>query len=402
MMREEFIARIMKIRKLKNNIFLICLWKNKYVQARVDIKEDKDSKKKFHYNDIIIGKGFWETSSQNIATFKLTVEKIVKNNLEIDNKKRIFLNEEQRIAINIKNIVFCTIRSFLLENNYAEVNSSIMKKEKGSTGAHCIKAIGEYSKEEFILKRNCELDHKRIIANTMLDIFEFEILFRDQGRSRTTMKEYQMVDIYKIGRDYNYAEKIMMRLMDEIKKSLYSNGYPIPNYIKENIRNYEFIDLINMYFNDTMDKPCLENYKKVMLKLNEINQYNDKLSYWQMLEKIFSHEIKPHLKNAIVKHFPYELSPLAKRKHNTLFAEEWKYIINGVSIGHSYTEETDPIIIQKNLYKQYSYDPANLQLETEMIEILKYGLPQCVGIGIGLNRLICALTNIRNVRNTYI
>lgn len=235
-----------------------------------------------------------------------------------------------------------------------------------------------------------------------MDIFEFEVLCRDQGRSKTTMKEYQMLDIYKVGEDYEYSQNLLLDIMDYIIDILVNNNIDIPEYLKYKIKRYEFIQLINQYFGKDMYEDNSSNLKIVLDELELLEENNDDTSYYSLLEKVYSKKIKPTVDNAIIFHFPSELAPLAKKVDGTPFAEEWKYVINGVSIGHSYTEETNYDTVSATLIKQFNVNSSRLELEKDLLDVIKYGLPECVGIGIGLNRLLCAVCNINNVRNTTI
>ncbi len=105
--------------------------------------------------------------------------------------------------------------------------------------------------------------------------------------------------------------------------------------------------------------------------------------------------------------YPVELSPLAKRKpDNPHLVERFEFFIASREVGNAYTELNDPIDQRERLLEQTRLRAAGdkeVELADEDFLIaLEHGLPPTAGLGIGIDRLVMALTGQTSIREVIL
>lgn len=105
-----------------------------------------------------------------------------------------------------------------------------------------------------------------------------------------------------------------------------------------------------------------------------------------------------------VRDFPEDTSPLT-RNHRTKpgLTEKWDLYIRGVETATAYSELADPVIQRERLTAQSldaaNGDPEAMQLDEDFIEAMEQGFPPAGGMGMGIDRLLMALTGL-GIRET--
>ncbi|MDR0950831.1 MAG: lysine--tRNA ligase, partial [Candidatus Ancillula sp.] len=76
--------------------------------------------------------------------------------------------------------------------------------------------------------------------------------------------------------------------------------------------------------------------------------------------------------------------------------EKWDLYVRGFELATAYSELVDPVIQRERLEAQSllaaNGDPEAMQLDEDFLEALEYGMPPTGGMGMGIDRLLIALT----------
>ncbi|MFC3998131.1 bifunctional lysylphosphatidylglycerol synthetase/lysine--tRNA ligase LysX [Nocardiopsis sediminis] len=102
--------------------------------------------------------------------------------------------------------------------------------------------------------------------------------------------------------------------------------------------------------------------------------------------------------------FPAEASPLARRdRTDPRLAERWDLVVFGMEIGTGYSEQNDPVEQRRRLTEQSlaaaAGDPEAMELDEAFLRDLEYAMPPTGGLGLGVDRLVMAVTG-RTIRET--
>ena len=118
----------------------------------------------------------------------------------------------------------------------------------------------------------------------------------------------------------------------------------------------------------------------------------------KVVEEIFEHEVGDHLwAPTFVRDYPVDTSPLV-RQHRSLpgRVEKWDLYVRGFELATAYSELVDPVIQRERFEAQAlaaaNGDPEAMVLDEDFLQAMEQGMPPTGGMGMGLDRLLMALT----------
>ena len=127
-----------------------------------------------------------------------------------------------------------------------------------------------------------------------------------------------------------------------------------------------------------------------------------------IINEIFEKLVSKKLKDPIwIIDYPKEVSPLAKpHREKEGYVERFECYISGEEIGDGWSEIIDPLDQQSRFENEQKAlregDKEAHPLDTEFINVLKYGMPVLGGIGIGIDRLVMVFTNAESIRDVLL
>jgi lysyl-tRNA synthetase class 2 len=131
------------------------------------------------------------------------------------------------------------------------------------------------------------------------------------------------------------------------------------------------------------------------------------LGHGKLVEELWEHLIGDGLTApTFVRDFPVETSPLTRQHRDTPgVAEKWDLYLRGFELGTGYSELVDPVVERQRLVDQARLGAAGdveaMQLDEDFLRALEYGMPPSGGVGMGIDRLLMALTGL-GIRETIL
>lgn len=336
----------------------------------------------------------------------------------------LIVNDKARNMVKVRSEVVKSLRKNFDERDYIEIETPMLQVQHGGASARPFVTHMNAFDIDLYLRIAPELFLKRAVVGGIDRVFEINRNFRNEGADRSHSPEFAMLEAYQAYADYNIMADITQNLVQKAALDVF--GSLIVNITDEdgNDIQYSFEDdqweRITMYGSlsdalkqnskvakevtvDTDIETLLELAKEVGLEKDVLgkDQNGNPLpppSHGKLVELIWEHYIGDHLyKPTFVMDFPVETSPLT-RDHRSKkgLVEKWDLYVRGFELATAYSELVDPVIQRQRLEKQSILasggDEEAMQLDEDFLEALEYGMPPTGGMGMGIDRLLIALT----------
>ena len=277
-----------------------------------------------------------------------------------------------------RSLVLKTIRDYFNEQNFVEINTPKMIATATEGGA-ALFPIFYYNKEAF-LAQSPQL-YKEQLTMSFEKVFEIAPIFRaEPSRTNRHLAEAISIDLEEAFVDYN---DVMNRIEEIIKVSInavndYIKNNPdsefTPTPVPENIPRYTYDDLVDR-----------------MQKAGAKTEWGDDL-YPSNLKKIGLDGFY------FITDWPLGPKPFYVKdsKSNPKISESFDLMFGDLELssGSTRIEKRDELA-QRMSNKGMKTDSFEYHLNA-----FDYGVPPHAGCGIGLERLIMALTGTENIRDT--
>ncbi len=299
-----------------------------------------------------------------------------------------------------------TIRTFLNEKGYLEVETPILQPIPGGASAKPFISHHNALNIPLYLRIANELYLKRLIVGGFDGVYEFAKDFRNEGMDRTHNPEFTVLEFYVAYKDYNWMMDTTESLLEKIalnvhgtsevtvgdKKIDFKAPYPrVP--ILQAIKDHTGFDVAGMNH-----EQLLEVAKKLHLDVDAT------MGVGKLIDEIFGEKCE-HLfvQPTFITDYPKEMSPLCKsHRDNPDLTERFELMVNGKELANAYSELNDPIDQRERFEEQMRLsekgDDEAMFIDQDFIRALEYGMPPTSGIGIGIDRLAMLMTNNSSIQ----
>ena len=128
----------------------------------------------------------------------------------------------------------------------------------------------------------------------------------------------------------------------------------------------------------------------------------------QLVDELVSDYVEPTLQQpTFLFDFPIEISPLAKEHRQTPgLVERFEAFVGGMEIANAFSELNDPDEQRRRFESQRRFAAAGDEeaqpYDEAFVQALEQGMPPTGGIGIGIDRLVMAMTGTRSIRDVVL
>jgi len=299
-----------------------------------------------------------------------------------------------------------TMRSFLNEKGYWEVETPILQPIYGGAAARPFKTHHNALDMTLYLRIANELYLKRLIVGGFDGVYEFSKDFRNEGMDRFHNPEFTQMELYVAYKDYYWmmdlveemVERIAMELHGTTKVRVGDNEIDF----KRPWKRFTMFEAIKHFTGIDISQMNEDELRQTAQKLNV--EIDATMGKGKLIDAIFGDKCEPNLiQPTFIMDYPIEMSPLAK-KHRSIpgLVERFEAICNGKEICNAYTELNDPIDQRHRFEEQLLLakrgDEEAMMLDEDFLKALEYGMPPTAGLGIGIDRLTMIMTNQHSIQ----
>jgi len=320
-------------------------------------------------------------------------------------------NPEARARFMKRSMIISTIRHFLEEHDFIEVETPMLHPIPGGAAARPFITHHNALGDDFYLRIAPELYLKRLVVGGFERVFEINRNFRNEGVSTRHNPEFTMLEFYMAHEDYKFSMDFVEELIKTVAKKVVG-GLQLP--FGTHILNFDVpFDRLNAqqaitkYAGIPASALTPTSLDATLAQHNVIIE-NKKATFGEKLFKLFEEVAEMHLiQPTFIIDFPIEISPLAKRDpQNPAIASRFELFMAGMEISNSFTELNDPFDqaarFREQVQAREAGDTEAHYFDQDFITALEYGMPPAVGVGIGIDRLVMLMTNTTSIKDVIL
>ncbi|MFH0714896.1 MAG: lysine--tRNA ligase [Candidatus Diapherotrites archaeon] len=316
----------------------------------------------------------------------------------------LVMNPEVKTVFAQRAKIIQLVRKFLGENCFLEVETPLLQPNYGGANARPFITKSHAWKSDFYLSISPELYLKRLIVGGFGRVYTICKNFRNEDVDKTHNPEFTMLECYSAYWDYEDVMKLTENLFAFVAKEL--NGTTKIKYqgkeielkppwkrltVEQGLKQFAKLDVAKM--SDAELKKELQKHEL------EVEPFKRGLAVAELFKICEEHLVQPIF---ILDH-PKETTPLCKPKRgNPALIERFEPYINGWEMGNAYSELNDPDLQEKFFKEQADQGRAkgqNHPQDFEFVEALRYGMPPCGGLGVGIDRMVMLLLDQPTIKD---
>ncbi len=335
--------------------------------------------------------------------------------VELRYRKRyvdLIVNPEVRETFKTRSAIIKTMRNYLDELGFMEVETPILQSIAGGAAARPFVTHHNTLDMDMYLRIAHELYLKRLIVGGFDKVYEIGRAFRNEGISVRHNPEFTMMELYWAFADYqdimNLTENIIKTcavavLGDDCKTTLDGVEYDLSKpfnraSMKQLVLEHSGVDFSNI----TTVEQAREQAKKHGIEFSNSDGVGKILNYFF---ETFCEDKLIH--PTFVTGHPVEISPLSKRDVNDPdYTERFELFIGGREYANAFSELNDPEDQRERFLHQVEMkalgDEEACDFDSDYINALEYGLAPTGGLGIGIDRLVMLLTGSSSIRDVIL
>lgn len=323
----------------------------------------------------------------------------------------LIVRPEARSNARLRPEVMKSLRDSFSRRDFIEVETPMLQVMHGGATARPFKTRSNAYDMDLFLRIAPELFLKRCVVGGIERVFEINRNFRNEGADSSHSPEFAMIESYQAYGDWDSIAKLTQDLVQEAAQAVFGSHVARHHDGREvNLggkwREANLFDLISEGVGESVTPQTSHaDLKKIAEKLGI--KVDPKWVTGKLAEEIFEHVTEGKLIEPIfVKGYPVDTSPLV-RAHRTIpgLVEKWDLYVEGFELATGYSELIDPVIQRERLIEQASLgakgDVEAMSLDEDFLRAMEYGVPPMGGMGMGVDRLLMALTGL-GIRETIL
>lgn len=363
-----------------------------------------------------------------------------------------------REVFELRSKLITQMRAFLDAHGYVEVETPMLSPVASGAAARPFKTHHNALGIDLYARIAPELYLKRLLVGGFERVYELNRNFRNEGIGYRWNPEFTMLEFYCAYMDaegmMDFCEEL---LRTTIERAVGSARIPCGNEeidFGQAISRLSMKDAIATHPHPAWPNLGDEKFERSWLddpqRVRQLSLFNDRLKaamnvgvwieeekairlsssvkeLWQeakqeaaaygisevedaarQIETLFGELAEPKLKRpTFITDFPKLISPLSKASPaDPSIAERFELFIAGMEVANGFSELNDPVEQYERFLDQQRQrergDEEAMQMDTDYVRALSYGMPPAAGIGIGIDRLVMLLTNRRSIRDVIL
>jgi lysyl-tRNA synthetase, class II len=323
----------------------------------------------------------------------------------------LIVRPEARRNARLRMATVRSLRDSFDQRGFLEVETPMLQTLQGGATARPFLTHANAYDMDLYLRIAPELFLKRCVVGGIDKVFEINRNFRNEGADSTHSPEFAMLEFYQAYADYDSVATLTRELIQEAALATLGS-------LRVTHHDGTVHDLSGTWPQVPMFETLSAALDRAITPTTPVEElraladksgisYDPKSIHGKVVEELFEHHvIKTFTGPTFVRDFPLDTSPLV-REHRTKpgTVEKWDLYVAGLELATGYSELVDPVVQRARLVEQAGLGAAGdtdaMPLDEDFLRALEYGMPPTGGVGMGIDRLLIALTGL-GIRETVL
>jgi lysyl-tRNA synthetase class 2 len=304
-----------------------------------------------------------------------------------------------------------SLRDTFHRHGYTEVETPMLQVLQGGANARPFVTHMNAFDIDLYLRIAPELYLKRCIVGGIDRVFEINRNFRNEGADSTHSPEFAMIECYEAYSDYNGMAELTRELVQEAARSVHgSTVVTLADGTEYDLGgDWAQITLYGSLSEALGEEIGPDTPRERLVAFAEKHEVPvlDRYGPGKLVEELFEELVVPGLyAPTFVRDYPEETAPLT-RAHRTTpgLAEKWDLYVRSFELATAYSELVDPVVQRDRFVAQARLaaagDDEAMRVDEDYLRAMEYGMPPTGGMGMGLDRLLMAITGL-GIRETVL
>ena len=313
----------------------------------------------------------------------------------------------QRIA------VVRAVRSAYERRGFLEVETPMLQTLAGGAAARPFVTHSNALDADLFLRIAPELFLKRCLVGGFEKVFEMNRNFRNEGADSTHSPEFAMLETYQAYGTYDDCAVVTREVIQEVAdEAIGTRNVPLPDGTTYDLdgewATVEMYPSLSEALGEEITPDTPTDHLWSIAESRGVEIARDRgFGHGKLVEELWEDAVGVDLwAPTFVRNFPVETSPLT-REHRSIpgVTEKWDLYIRNFELATGYTELIDPVVQRERFEAQAraaaAGDDEAMVLDEDFLAALEYGMPPTAGTGMGVDRLLMALTGL-SIRETVL
>jgi lysyl-tRNA synthetase class 2 len=304
-----------------------------------------------------------------------------------------------------------SVRDSFERRGFMEVETPMLQVQHGGAAARPFTTHINAFDLEMYLRIAPELYLKRCLVGGIEKVFEVNRNFRNEGADSTHSPEFTMLEAYEAYGSYDTMATLTREFVQEAAVAVHGST-------TVTLADGEEYDLGGTWREVTLFgslSEALGEQVDVGTPMARLVAYAEKLDVpvlahygpGKLAEELFEATVVPALSApTFVRDYPEETAPLTRAHRDTPgLAEKWDLYVRSFELATAYSELVDPVVQRERFVEQAQLgargDDEAMGVDEDFLRAMEYGMPPAGGMGMGIDRLLMALTGL-GIRETIL
>ena len=355
----------------------------------------------------------WQIASKSLRPLPVAHKEMNEESRVRQRYADLIVRSEARENARKRVAVVRELRNALERRGFLEVETPMLQTVAGGAAARPFITHSNALDIDLYLRIAPELFLKRCVVGGIEKVFEINRNFRNEGVDSTHSPEFAMLETYEAYGTYDDSAVMIRELVQEVAQAAFGSQvvtladgteYDLSGEWKTLEMYPSLSQAIGVEVTpDSTVEELLALAEKVGLEVPKDKGYG----HGKLVEELWEHQCGDQLfEPTFVRDFPVETSPLTRdHRSKAGVTEKWDLYIRGFELATGYSELVDPVIQRERFVDQARLasagDDEAMALDEEFLAAMEQGMPPTTGTGMGIDRLLMALTGL-GIRETIL